>query len=567
MRREWLFSLALAVTACGGKNTALSVAQFRDVAPEAGLVFHHFNGATGRYYMPEIVGSGVALFDYDNDGDVDVFLVQGGYIVAPTKGEEPLFPLPAGHPTGARLFRNEVIPSGRMTFTDVTDAAGLRQEGVGMGTAAGDIDNDGDLDLYVTYYGPNRLYRNEGNGRFTDITAVSGTKAGLWSTSAMFTDIDRDGLADLFVTSYVDFTPAIHKNCKGPHGEKDYCGPAVYDGVASRVYRNLGGGKFEDRTQSAGIHAAPGPGLGVAAIDANRDGWPDVYVANDGKPNHLWLNQRNFTFAEKAMELGVALADTSKARAGMGIAAADVMGDGKTKLLVTNLTNEGATLFESDGATGFFDISEKSGLARPTVPYTGFGVGWFDSLNRGRLDAFFANGAVKVEADQRGGAYPYGQRNLLLQGGEEGRFTDVTANSGPGLAYSEVSRAAGLGDLDNDGDIDIVVTNNNGPVRLLRNETGNRNHWLLVKVDAGPANRFGIGTVLELRREGRGILRRTVETAYGYLTANDVRVHFGLGADAGPVQLRATWTDGGVERWTIPAVDRVVLLKRGEGRL
>ncbi len=558
-------ALFCALCGCGTpKPTQTQAAHFRDVAREAGLVFQHFNGATGKFYMPEIVGSGAALFDYDNDGDLDLLIVQGDYVVPPAFGEHALLPPPAK--PGSRLYRNDVIPGGKLHFTDVTEESGLHLEGAGMGVATGDIDNDGDLDLYVTYYGTSRLYRNDGGGRFTDITAASGTAVKGWSTSAVFFDYDRDGLQDLFVTSYVNFSPANHKQCKGPSDETDYCGPDVYDGLPSRLFHNLGGGRFEDVTEKSGIGAAASSGLGVTAVDLNGDGWLDLYVANDGRPNHLWLNRQNGTFSESAMELGAALPETGKARAGMGVAAADINGDGKPDLLITNLTNEGASLYENRGTVGFAEVSEARGLSKATVAFTGFGAGWFDSLNSGRLDLFIANGAVKIEGGQRGGPYPYNQRNLLLRSaGDPAHFEDVTAEAGEGLRYSEISRGAAFGDLDNDGRVDIVVTNNAGPIRLLRNESGSGNHWLTIRVDGGPSNRFGYGAALELRRGTRPPLRRVVHTAYGYLTASDARVHFGLGADAGPVTLLIRWPDGAGESWVFPDTDRIVTIRRGSG--
>ena len=537
----------------GNGPEATETWQFRDEAAAVGLQFTHTNGATGRYFMPEIVGSGVAVFDYDGDGDQDVFLVQGEPVDAPARG------------SGHRLFRNELVPGGTLRFTDVTEASGLGTKDAGMGVAVGDIDNDGRPDLYVTSYGANRLFRNLGEGRFAEITAAAGVEETRWSTSAVFFDYDRDGWQDLYVANYVDFTPATNKDCKSAQGRKDYCGPQVYNGLPDRLFRNLGNGRFEDVTERAGIGTAPGPGLGVTPFDANADGWPDLYVANDGKPNHLWLNQKNGKFREAAQEVGAAMAENGVARAGMGVAVADIDGNGAPDVLVTNLTNEGATLYGNEGDKGFFDVSQRHGVNRSTLRRTGFGVGWFDSLNRGQLDVFVANGAVKLEAESGAGPNPYGQTNQLLRN-EGGQLRDVSAEEGPGLALAEVSRAAAFSDIDNDGDIDIIVTNNGGPVRLLRNGFRRGRHWLLVTVDGGESNRLGAGTALELSRPGQPPLRRMVEWGYGYLTANDPRVHFGLGEASGAVAIQATWPDRKREVFRFEGVDRMVTVRRGAGQ-
>ncbi len=455
---------------------------------------------------------------------------------------------------GHRLFRNELLPGGQLRFTDVTDAAGLGTREVGMGVAVGDINNDGHPDLYVTSYGKNRLWQNLGDGTFREITDDAGVGENRWSTSAVFFDFDRDGWLDLYVTNYVDFSPATHQDCKSAQGQKDYCGPQVYRGLTDRLYRNLGNGKFEDVSERAGLLTAPGPGLGVTPFDANGDGWPDLFVANDGKPNHLWLNQQNGTFREAALEMGAALAESGIARAGMGVAVADIDGNGKPDVVVTNLTNEGATLYGNEGDKGFFDISQRHGVNTPTRMKTGFGVGWFDSLNRGRLDLFIANGAVKIEPGEQGGPNPYRQANQLLRQTDEGKLLDVSQESGPALQLEEVSRAAALVDIDNDGDIDIVVTNNGGPIRLLRNDLPAGTHWLTVKVDRPSVH-------LELKRPGMTSLTRTAEGGYGYLTANDPRAHFGLGNYTGPVVIEATWPDGRRDQYPLDGVDRIVSLR------
>ena len=332
---------------------------FHDVASEAGLTFHHFTGATGEYFMPEIMGSGAALFDYDNDGDLDVYLVQGSPFET---GKTPLFPPPAGAKPGNRLFRNMLSETGRLTFVDVTDKAGVGHDGYGMGAATGDYDNDGFMDLYVTNVGGNVLYHNNGDGTFTDVTRAAGVNDGRWSTSAAFLDYDGDGYLDLFVANYVDFTVQGNKRCYAPTGEPDYCTPMAYKAVPSRLFHNLGNGRFLDVTETSGIGASYGPALGVLCADLNGDGRMDIYVANDTAANRLWLNQGKGTFREGALEAGLAYNADGRTKAGMGVTAEEVDSHGNVAIVVTNLTREGATLFR--GSKGVFEDVTKAHLHR-----------------------------------------------------------------------------------------------------------------------------------------------------------------------------------------------------------
>jgi hypothetical protein len=541
-----------------------STVKFREAAAETGLRFQHFTGATGQFYLPEIMGSGVALFDYDGDGDLDVFLVQGTILQPGKSLSDARFPPPSGWRPGNRLFRNMLKETGKLQFVDVTDQAGLNHVGYGMGVTVGDYNNDGFPDLYLTNFGSNILYRNNGNGTFTDVTREAGLADGGWSASAAFVDYDRDGYLDLYVTHYLDFTVLGNRECFDPAGERDYCPPTAYKPTLHRLFRNLGNGKFQDVTQSAGISAAVGPGLGVICADFNGDGWPDIYAANDGSANLLWLNNGNGTFRESALLSGAAYSEDGVARAGMGVAAGDFDGTGNESIFVTNLTREGATLFRNNGHAEFRDATREFGLYQPTFPYTGFGVHWFDYDNDGRPDLFIANGAVTIVENLRGTPYPFRQRNLLLHN-EGARFRETSGEAGPPFQLSEVGRGAAFGDIDNDGRVDIVVSNNNGPVRLLLNESAPLGHWMEIQLQGVKSNRDGIGARVAVLREGRKPLWGRAHTDGSYLSASDVRVHFGLG-DTREAQLLVEWPDGSKEMWDHVRADSLVKLRQGTGK-
>jgi hypothetical protein len=536
---------------------------FQDAAPQSGLNFHHFTGATGQFYLPEIMGSGVALLDYDGDGDLDVFLVQGTLLEPGKTMADARFPPPPGWKPGNRLFRNMLKETGKLQFVDVTEGSGLGHIGYGMGVAVGDYNNDGYPDLYVTEFGSNRLFRNNGNGTFTDVTAEAGVAAGGWSMSAAFLDYDNDGYLDLYVTRYLDFTVGGNKECSNAAGERDYCTPNAYKPLTHRLFHNLGNGRFEDVTQSAGIAAAGGPGLGIACADFDGDGRPDIYVANDGAANLLWLNHGDGTFRESALRTGAAYSADGVARAGMGVAAGEFDRSGAESVVVTNLTREGATLYRNNGRGEFTDATLASRLYLPTVPYTGFGVQWFDYDNDGWLDLFIANGAVTSMESLRGTPYPFRQRNLLLHN-EGSWFRDVSSESGRPFQRADVGRGAAFGDIDNDGRVDIVVANNNGPARLLLNRTAPRGHWLKIRLQGVHCNRDGIGARVAAVIAGKQLWRHA-HTDGSYLSAGDPRVHFGLGTNT-EAQVWVEWPDGLKEIWTGVRADSIVTLRQGSGR-
>jgi hypothetical protein len=542
--KQW-FGLVLLLAGCGARSPSGSPPEiFREEV--AAIPFTHHSGASGKLYMTEIMGAGVALFDYDNDGDLDVFLVQ-------SQGE-------------CKLFRNELVPTGKLHFTDVTAASGIVFPGYGMGAATGDYNNDGFPDLLVTGYNSRALYRNNGNGTFTQVEFPQ--PAGVWSTSASFFDYDRDGRLDVVILSYVNFSESTNKACHAPTGEPDYCTPRAYTPASARLYHNDGGDRFTDVTEKSGINRAFGPGLGVAAADLNGDGWPDLFVANDTAQNHIWINQRNGTFKEMGLESGAAFSEDGLAKAGMGVAIGDAYGDGQEDLFVVNLMREGATLFRKErvfeGVPVFVDVTRQSGLFAITFPYTGFGAGWLDYDNDGRLDLFIANGAVTLREEQRGQPVPYKERNLLIHN-DGGKFTNVSARAGPVFQRLEVARGAAFGDLDNDGRIDIVVTNNNGPARLLLNRS-RAGAWLEVLLEgSGKMSRDALGALVTVHRDGQPDLVRRVHTDSSYCSASDRRVHFGLGDKPAFRSIEVLWPDGSAESWDIRTANQFLTLKRGTG--
>ena len=404
-----------------------SVPLFLDATTESGLSFAHDNGATGQFYMPEMMGAGVALFDYDKDGDLDVYLVQGEALGA--LGSDPR-DARGGQTPGNRLFRNDGSVHGVPHFTDVTAQAGVGRRAVGMGIAVGDVDNDGRLDLYLTAFGSNVLYRNRGDGTFEDVTAHAQVDDPRWTTSAAFIDYDRDGDQDLFLANYVAFTRAGNKVCTDHAGARDYCPPGAYAPVPTRLFRNDGALAFTDVTDASGVSRAYGAGLGVAVGDLDGDGWPDVYVANDATPNQLWFNRHDGTFEDRGLLSGTAFNALGRPEGSMGIALGDADSDGDEDLFVTNIIGESHVLYLNDGTGNFEDARTKSGLGAATAGMTGFGAGWIDYDNDGRLDFFLTNGAVNIIEAERGEKAPYRQRSQLLHNEGGGRFREVSGEAG-----------------------------------------------------------------------------------------------------------------------------------------
>jgi hypothetical protein len=537
---------------------------FSDIARESGLVFDHFIGASGEFYLPEIMGPGVALIDFDNDGDLDVFITQGTMLDRDISRDSATFPPVAGHAPGDRLFRNDLQAGGPPRFVDVSIDAGIDSDAYSMGVATGDIDNDGDTDLYVTRYGSNVLYRNNGDGTFTDLTAQSGTDDERWSTSAAFIDYDRDGDLDLFLANYLNFTLANHRHCLKPTGERDYCSPDSYKPVRDRLFRNDGQGVFDDVSESSGISSVVGPGLGVTAADFNGDNWPDLYVANDMSANALWLNQQDGTFINTGLASGSAYNQDGRVEASMGVTAGDLDGDGDDDLFMTHLNKQSNTLYVNDGRGRFSDRTNTYGLGLPSVAATGFGTAWFDLDNNGFLDLFTANGAVMIEQLQVVTSdFPYAQRNQLFVHGA--RYSDISGTAGDAMAFEEVSRGAAFGDIDNDGDTDIVVGNCNGPVRLLLNLIGQSNPWLSISLRGRTSNRDGTGSRVALIFKDQAPLWRRAHTDGSYLSASDPRVLFGLGEFVAPEAIIVEWSGGSREQFAVPELRTNATLVEGTG--
>ena len=541
---------------------------FTDDAEATGLDFVHFNGMTGQFYQPEIMGPGAALLDYDNDGDLDVFLVQGRLLGTGT----PVQPPTPGRELADRLYRNDltVHADGTRTlrFTDVTAESGIVARGYGQGVASGDIDNDGWVDLYLTGFGRNQMFRNDGDGTFSDVTAETGTGSlATWSVSAGFADVDHDGWLDLFVGNYLRYTLDAHIPCFSASGPLDYCAPERHPPQRSHFYRNDGDGTFTETTAGAGMADDFGPALGVASADFNGDGRIDLFIANDQQENQLWINHGDGTFTNRALLAGVALDEAGVAKADMGVDAGDFDNDGDEDLFITELTGQGSTLYVNDGSGRFTERSAQSGIRRASLRYTGWGAAWFDIDNDGWLDALAVNGLVAQDLDSLSpdNPFPFQQRNQLLRNLGDGRFEDVTDRGGAVFELREVSRGAAFGDIDNDGDTDVVVANDAGPVRLLVNGIGNRSHWLGLRLVGSGAPRDMLGARVAVVRADGSTLWRRARSDGSYASANDPHVLVGLGASAEAPLVRVTWPSGQVEEWRDVPVDRYTTLTEGTG--
>lgn len=566
----------LANTAWGpGPAGASDEPVFVDRATELGVDFVHDNGMTGELYFAEHMGGGVALFDMDDDGDLDLYLGQGGPLGPPATGGSPTASARGDEPTlGDRLYRND-LDGGELRFTDVTEESGLDARGYGMGVTVGDIDNDGDPDLYILNLGANELWRNDsgpGAPRFTNITAGSNAADPRWSASASFFDVDNDGLLDLFVGNYVEFRVAIHQQCASAEGVLDYCGPMAYRSEPNRVLRNHGSGVFEDWTARLGVGDLRRPTLGTVAADFDGDGWTDIYVANDLQPNALLLNQAGKGFIDDAALAGAAVDASGQPQASMGVLAEDFNGDGMVDLFMTHLHRETNTLYLNQGDGLWDDSTRTSGLGRPSFAFTGFGTAALDYDLDGELDIYVANGAVKRIEEQfrTGEPLPLRQRNQLFRGLGGGRFEEVPDFEAP--AVSEVSRGLAAGDLDNDGDRDLVVANNNGPARVLINQgQPEQPAWVGVDLrlpgeEGDATGRRALGARVGLLETGSaaGHRWRRFHTDGSYAAASDPRIV--LPARGQPPTVIVSWPGGELESFQLPQSGRYFTLVRGRGQ-
>ena len=522
---------------------------FVEVAEASGIHFTHTDGESGKRLFNEQYGSGGGFFDYDNDGYLDIYLIN-----ARPQGEQ----IGTAPPTNI-LYHN----NGDGSFTDVTRVAGMRNTSYGVGATTGDYDNDGHIDLYLTNFGTNALYRNNGDGSFTDVAAAAQVADAGWGTSCAFADFDNDGFLELYVSNYAKYSTDVDKPCYR-HDIPVYCGPSSYPPQPDVFYRNNGDGTFADLTEQSGLLSAPAAhGLGVTVGDSDNDGDADIYVANDQDFNFLFQNRGDGTFEEIGLFSGVSCSDMGEAEAGMGVACADYDNDGRLDITVSNFQNETNTLYRNEGDNFFIDATIPAGIAEHTHRYLGWGIGFLDYDNDGYKDIFVANGHTMDNIAEVDRSTTTPQQNLLFRNLGDGQFADVTAQMGDGFALMKTSRAAAFGDYDNDGDIDILVTNWNQTTDLLRNDGGNRNNWIQVKAVGTKSNRSAIGARIKVVA-GKLTQYAEVKSSGSYLAFSDLRVHFGL-KDAGNIDLlEIRWPSGIIDTATNLSVNQKFIAIEGE---
>jgi enediyne biosynthesis protein E4 len=530
-----------------GQSTPVA---FADVTKDAGIRFVHENGAFGKKYLPETMGSGAAFLDVDNDGWQDILLING-------------MPWP-GRPdarTVMALYRNNQ----NGTFTDVTEAAGLAVPVYGMGVAAADYDNDGRIDIYVTGLGRNHLFRNLGGWKFADVTATAKVASSGFSTSAAWFDYDRDGRLDLVVAHYVDWTIETDRFCSLDGKTKSYCTPEAYKGQSLTLYRNRGDGTFEDVTARAGLKDPSSKGMGIALLDYNNDGWMDLFLANDTQPNRLYENKHNGTFADIAVAAGVAFNEAGKPRAGMGVDAADYDGSGRQSLVIGNFSNEMMALYTNEGNGLFVDEAPHSTIGRSSMLRLTFGTFFFDYDLDGKLDIFAANGHVADDITLVQPRIGYAQTPLVFRSVGARKFEDATGRLGTALTEPIVARGAAYGDYDNDGDLDVLVTTNGAAPRLLRNEGGERNQKLRLRLVGTTSNRDAIGAFARVTSASGSSSWQMVKTGSSYCSQSELPLTFGLGTTTAVTKIDVKWPNGRVDSFPGEKANQVLTIQEGKG--
>ena len=543
--RRWILPFLLlgaAVSAAPGGVT------FTDVTAAAGVRFTHNSGRAGKKYLPETLGSGGAFFDADGDGWADLFLVNG-------KGWTP-----GGKRTLSALYRN----TGKGTFADITAGSGIDVEMYGLGVAAGDYDNDGRQDLYVTALEGDRLFHNEGGGKFRDVTKLAGIANANFGTSAAWFDYDKDGRLDLFVANYVQWTAGGDLWCSLDGVSKSYCTPESYKGTASRLFHNLGGGKFEDAGKKAGIGDPTSKSLGVTVLDYNMDGWPDLFIANDTQPNKLYRNNKDGTFREEGMSAGVAFSEDGVARGAMGADSADYDRSGRPHLLVGNFSNQMLGLYHNEGTGLFVDEAPKSTVGRASLLSLAFGVFFFDYDLDGYPDILAANGHIEEEIGRVQPRIQYKEPPLLFRNAGQKRFENATASVGAAFARPVVARGAAYADYDHDGDLDVLLTTNNGPAYLYRNDGGNANNWVAVRTRGVRSNRDGIGAVVRVA-SASGKQWSMVRSGSSYASQSDLVQTFGLGRDATVTSIDVEWPSGARDHVANLPAKQLAVIEEGKG--
>ncbi len=545
-----IFTFVLLTTAHGSGQAMAGGIRFTDITQSAGIRFVHNNGAFGAKYLPETLGPGCAFIDYDNDGYPDILLVNSEDWPGHHRATSTL-----------KLYHN----NRNGTFTDVTSKAGLAVSLYGMGVAVGDYDNDGYDDIFISALGQSRLFHNNGNGTFTDVTTAAGL-AGVneFSTGAAWVDYDRDGKLDLVVANYVQWTPQTDIRCTLDGAHKSYCTPESYKGASLRLWHNLGNGRFEDATKKAGLYDATSKSLGVAILDYNNDGWPDLLIANDTQPNKLYSNNHNGTFTETAVTAGIAFSEDGIARAGMGVDAADYDRSGRPGIIITNFSNQMMSLYHNEGNGLFVDEAPRSAIGRASLLTLGFGCFFFDYDLDGWPDIFIADGHIESDIERIQKRIKYRQPPHLFRNLGAGKFEEVTDSLGASFAAPRVARGAAYADIDNDGDLDLLVTTNAGPALLFRNDGGNRNHALRVKLRGTASNRDGIGAVVRLEAGGEKQWQM-LRSGSSYLSQSELVLTFGLGQKTSASTVEIEWPSGKIDRLSNIAANETITVQEGKG--